>query len=107
MTNVFDLIEEFYTQDEEWNSVLQQACAEDFLRYKTWQGAKTASLSRFGIILRFFVFTLAIPRTFSVICRARILLTAWAGAAAMFPASRQRRVTSHISWMLCRSFMHI
>ena len=44
MTNVFDLIEEFYTQDEEWNSVLQQACAEDFLRYKTWQGAKDGEL---------------------------------------------------------------
>ena len=39
MTNVFDLIEEFYTQDEEWNTVLQQACAEDFLRFKTWHGA--------------------------------------------------------------------
>ncbi len=44
MTNVFDLIEEFYTQDEEWNSVLQQACAEDFLRYKTWQGTKDGEL---------------------------------------------------------------
>ena len=44
MTNVFDLIEEFYTQDEEWNTVLQQACAEDFLRYKTWQGAKDGEL---------------------------------------------------------------
>ena len=44
MTNVFDLIEEFYTQDEEWNSVLQQGCAEDFLRYKTWQGAKDGEL---------------------------------------------------------------
>ena len=44
MTNVFDLIEEFYTQDAEWNTVLQQACAEDFLRYKTWQGAKDGEL---------------------------------------------------------------
>ena len=32
MTNVLDLIEEFYTQDDEWNSVLKQACAEDLLR---------------------------------------------------------------------------
>ena len=42
MTNVFDLIEEFYTQDEEWNSVLQQGCAEDFLRYKTDAAAQYA-----------------------------------------------------------------
>ena len=76
MTNVFDLIEEFYTQDEEWNTVLQQGCAEDFLRYKTWQERRTASLLRFGLLLGFFVFTLVIPRTFSVICRVRILLTA-------------------------------
>ena len=32
MINVFDLVEDFYAQDEEWNTVLRQKYAEDFLR---------------------------------------------------------------------------
>ena len=39
MDNIFDLVADFYNQDEEWNSVLRQSYAEDFLRLKTWQGA--------------------------------------------------------------------
>lgn len=44
MNNVFDLVADFYTQDEEWNSVLQQKYAEDFLRLKSWQGASEDEL---------------------------------------------------------------
>ena len=29
MINVFDLVEDFYAQDEEWNTVLRQKYAED------------------------------------------------------------------------------
>lgn len=39
MDNVFDLVEDFYAQDAEWNSVLQQSYVENFLRLKAWQGA--------------------------------------------------------------------
>lgn len=42
--NVFDLVEDFYTQDEEWNTVLSQKYAEDFLRLKSWQGASEDEL---------------------------------------------------------------
>lgn len=44
MDNIFDLVADFYNQDEEWNSVLQQSYAEDFLRLKTWQGASEDEL---------------------------------------------------------------
>lgn len=66
MTNVFDLIEEFYTQDEEWNTVLQQACAEDFLRYKTWQGAKDGELVK---ILGLYYDSLYLPWQFRELSR--------------------------------------
>lgn len=39
MDNVFDLVEDFYAQDPEWNGVLQQSYVENFLRAKAWQGA--------------------------------------------------------------------
>lgn len=39
MENVFDLVEDFYAQDPEWNGVLQQSYVENFLRMKAWQGA--------------------------------------------------------------------
>lgn len=42
--NIFDLVEEFYTQDEEWNTVLEQRCAENFLRIKMWQGTTDQEL---------------------------------------------------------------
>lgn len=44
MTNVFDLIADFYTQDEEWNSVLNQKYAEDYLRMRRWEGASDEEL---------------------------------------------------------------
>lgn len=44
MDNVFDLVEGFYIQDPEWNNVLRQKYAEDFLRLKSWQGAKDEEL---------------------------------------------------------------
>ena len=44
MINVFDLVEDFYAQDEEWNTVLRQKYAEDFLRLKSWQGASEDEL---------------------------------------------------------------
>lgn len=43
-TNIFDLVEDFYTQDEEWNTVLEQKYAENFLRIKMWQGATDQEL---------------------------------------------------------------
>lgn len=46
MDNVFDLIEDFYTQDPEWNNVLRQSYAEDFLRLKAWQGATDEELTK-------------------------------------------------------------
>ena len=44
MNNVFDLIEDFYAQDPEWNNVLRQRYAEDFFRLKSWQGATEEEL---------------------------------------------------------------
>ncbi len=44
ITNIFDLVEDFYTQDEEWNTVLEQRYAENFLRIKMWQGASDQEL---------------------------------------------------------------
>lgn len=46
MNNVFDLIEDFYAQDPEWNNVLRQRYAEDFLRSKAWQGATEDELKK-------------------------------------------------------------
>lgn len=44
MENIFDLVNDFYTQDEEWNSVLRQSYVENFLRAKSWQGASEDEL---------------------------------------------------------------
>ena len=44
MENVFDLVEDFYEQDPEWNTVLRQEYAENFLRTMSWQGADDADL---------------------------------------------------------------
>ena len=44
MDNVFDLVNDFYTQDPEWNSVLQQNSVENYLRAKSWEGASEEEL---------------------------------------------------------------
>lgn len=44
MNNVFDLVSDFYSQDEEWNTVLQQTYVESFLRTKAWSGADDEKL---------------------------------------------------------------
>lgn len=44
MNNIFDLVSDFYTQDEEWNLVLRQQYVEDFLRMKVWQGTDKGKL---------------------------------------------------------------
>ncbi|MGM9562423.1 MAG: hypothetical protein ACI3WT_09315 [Phascolarctobacterium sp.] len=44
MDNIFDLVADFYAQDEEWNTVLQQSYVENFLRTKLWQGASEEEL---------------------------------------------------------------
>ncbi|MBQ8418449.1 MAG: hypothetical protein IJX10_07480, partial [Phascolarctobacterium sp.] len=43
--NVFDLVADFYNQDEEWNTVLRQSYVENFLRAKSWQGATDKELT--------------------------------------------------------------
>ena len=47
MNNVFDLVADFYGQDEEWNSVLRQSYVENFLRSKSWQGAEDKELTAY------------------------------------------------------------
>lgn len=42
--NVFDLVDAFYTQDDDWNSVLPQSDVENFLRQKYWQGVEDDDL---------------------------------------------------------------
>lgn len=44
MNNVFDLVADFYNQDEEWNTVLRQSYVEGFLRTQAWQGATDKEL---------------------------------------------------------------
>ncbi len=44
MLNVFDLVADFYNQDEEWNMLLHQDNAEAFLRMRSWQGAGNDAL---------------------------------------------------------------
>ena len=44
MDNIFDYVADFYAQDEEWNTVLQQSYVENFLRTKLWQGASEEEL---------------------------------------------------------------
>ncbi|MBR4959058.1 MAG: hypothetical protein IKY55_06610, partial [Phascolarctobacterium sp.] len=45
MNNVFDLVADFYGQDEDWNTVLRQSYVENFLRAKSWQGASDEELT--------------------------------------------------------------
>lgn len=42
--NVFDLVNDFYEQDPEWDSVIQRAQIENYLRSKSWQGAEEEEL---------------------------------------------------------------
>lgn len=37
--NVFDIVNEFYTQDPEWNSVLERRHVDNYLRSLAWQGS--------------------------------------------------------------------
>ena len=36
--NVFDIVEEFYTQDPDWNTVLERRHVDNYLRTLAWQG---------------------------------------------------------------------
>ena len=45
MNNVFDLVADFYSQDEEWNTILNRSYVENFLRTKSWQGATDKELT--------------------------------------------------------------
>lgn len=47
MENVFDLVADFYDNDEEWNAVLHRSNAEDFLRSKAWSGATQEELFQY------------------------------------------------------------
>ncbi len=47
MNNVFDLVSDFYGQDEEWDSVLGQRHVENFLRSEAWQGADNDKLVKY------------------------------------------------------------
>ncbi len=46
MDNVFDSVTDFYSQDEEWNTVFRQDYVENFLRARSWQGASDEELQR-------------------------------------------------------------
>lgn len=46
MDNVFDIVEDFYNQDPEWNTVLRQEYAESFLRSQSWKGADNQELEQ-------------------------------------------------------------
>ena len=38
MDNVYDLVADFYDNDEGWNTVLRREYAEGFLRKEAWSG---------------------------------------------------------------------
>lgn len=44
MDNVFDLVAEFYNQDEEWNDVIARKTVEDYLRSRSWRGSEREEL---------------------------------------------------------------
>lgn len=46
MENVYDLVADFYENDEEWNQILSQEYVEGFLRKAAWQGATDAELKK-------------------------------------------------------------
>ena len=39
MTNIYDIINELYNDDEGWNTVLERRYAEQFLRTEAFRGA--------------------------------------------------------------------
>lgn len=43
--NVFDIVEEFYTQDPEWNTVLERRHVDNYLRTLAWQGVSDEKLT--------------------------------------------------------------
>lgn len=47
MNNVFDLVADFYNQDEEWNTVLAQSYVENFLRTCAWNGVSNDDLVKY------------------------------------------------------------
>ena len=46
MDNVYDLVADFYDNDEGWNQVLGREYAEGFLRHKAWHGVGDSDLKR-------------------------------------------------------------
>lgn len=42
--NVFDIVDEFYTQDPDWNSVIQRNHVDNYLRTLAWQGVEDDKL---------------------------------------------------------------
>ena len=44
MTNIYDVINELYNDDEGWNTVLERRYAEQFLRTEAFHGASDDEL---------------------------------------------------------------
>ena len=44
MTNIYDVINELYNDDEGWNTVLERRFAEQFLRTEAFRGASDDEL---------------------------------------------------------------
>jgi len=42
--NVFDIVDEFYTQDSDWNSILERRHVDNYLRTLAWQGVEDKRL---------------------------------------------------------------
>lgn len=42
--NVFDIVDEFYNQDPDWNTVVERRLVENYLRSLAWQGTKDDEL---------------------------------------------------------------
>lgn len=57
MENVYDLVDDFYKNDEGWNTVLRQEYAEGYLRKQAWHGASDARLKEeWGYILMLIIY---------------------------------------------------
>lgn len=55
--NVFDIVDEFYTQDPEWNSVIERRNVDNYLRSLAWQGVEDDRLTEiWSNIMLFCVF---------------------------------------------------
>ena len=52
MDNVYDLVADFYDNDDGWNQVLRREYAEGFLRKEAWHGKNDPTLQKeWGYIL--------------------------------------------------------